>query len=127
MKKAFAILALVGVMSSCKDKKKDEKKSEETSTTTSTTTPDATSAIAGVPTFSDPEVQKFANDYTAFAQVYKTGIMDPAKAQEFSLSTQEWATKMQSIVMKLASNPEEMKKWDDWMTSLSKEMMPAAK
>ena len=133
MKKLFAVLALVGVMTSCKSKKKDEKKPEETTTTTptdATTTPtDATTttATAGVPTFSDPEVQKFANDYGAFMAEYKAGMKDPAKLAELSKGMTEWSTKAQSIGMKLATTPDEAKKWADWALELSKSLMPETK
>lgn len=128
MKKLFAVLALVGVMTSCKSKKNAEKKPDETTTTTPTsTTTEATTPSAGVPTFSDPEVQTFVNDYTAFMKSYKEGMMDPAKAQALSKSAAEWGTKMQSIAMKLASNPDDMQKWSAWAEMISKEMMPIAK
>lgn len=81
--KILAVLALVGVMTSCKDKKKDEKKPEETTTTTTTdptttTTTTTTTTDANVPTFSDPEVQKFVTEYSAFITEYKAGMADPA-------------------------------------------------
>ncbi len=135
MKKLFAVLALVGVMTSCKDKKKDEKKTDETTTTTTptdatttdatTTTTPTTTATTGVPTFSDPEVQQFANDYSAFIATYKAGMTDPAKMQELNKDMQKWSEKAQKIGMKLASNPDEAKKWADWALELSKQLMPA--
>lgn len=139
MKKILAVLALVGVMSSCKDKKKEEKKPEETTNTTTTpastepsttpaTTPAATepapATATGVPSFSDPEVQKFANDYSAFMAEYKAGMKDPAKLAKLSSSLQEWSKKAQGIGMKLANSPEEAKKWAEWTLELSKSMMP---
>lgn len=125
MKKLFAIIALVGIMASCKDKKKDEPKTEgtETTTTTTTTTTETTS-VAGVPTFSDPEVQKFANDYGAFMAEYKAGMSDPAKLTKLANDMQEWSTKSQSIGMKLAAKPEEAKAWADWMLEMTKSIMP---
>jgi hypothetical protein len=132
MKKLFAVLALVGVMTSCKDKKKEEKKPEETTTTTppsTETTPPAettpTASVPGVPTFSDPEVQKFANEYGAFMAEYKNGMKDPAKMAELSKTMQEWSGKAQKIGMKLASTPDEAKKWADWAMAMAKDMMPA--
>ena len=129
MKKLFAVLALVGVLTSCKDKKKDEKKTDETTTTTTTPTEGTTTTTAatGVPTFSDPEVQKFANDYGAFMAEYRVGMKDPAKVPEFSKSMTEWSTRAQSIGMKLASTPDEAKKWADWALVLSQQMMETMK
>jgi PBP1b-binding outer membrane lipoprotein LpoB len=129
MKKLFAVLALVAVMTSCKSKKKDEKKPDETTTTTTTTTTtDATTtAASGVPTFSDPEIQKFANDYGAFVQQYKAGMKDPAKLAELAKTMQDWSGRASSIGMKLATNPGEAKAWADWMMACAKEMMPSMK
>ena len=131
MKKLFAVLALVGVMTSCKDKKKDDKKTEETTTTTptttepTTTTPTTTTATTGVPTFSDPEVQQFANDYATFIANYKAGMNDPAKMQDLTKDMQKWTEKSQKIGMKLAQSPDEAKKWADWVMVISKELMPS--
>lgn len=127
MKKLFTVLALVGVMTSCKSKKKDEKKPDETTTTTTTTTEGTTTAMSGVPTFSDPEVQKFANDYAAFIAEYKAGMKDPAKLMELSKNMQDWSTRATSVGMKLANHPEEAKAWADWMMACTKDMMPSMK
>ncbi|HUR65574.1 MAG TPA: hypothetical protein VMZ03_04420 [Chitinophagaceae bacterium] len=132
MKKLFAVLALAGVMVSCSNKKKDEKKAEGDTTTTTTTTVEptttttttTTTAPAGVPTFSDPEVQKFANDYAAFIAEYKAGMNDPAKLQDLSAKMQDWSKRSTDIGMKLAAKPDEAKAWADWVMALSKEMMP---
>lgn len=129
MKKVFAVLALVGVMASCNNKKKDEKKPEGTDTTATTTTTDAppadvTATPAGVPTFSDPEVQKFANDYAAFMAEYKAGMSDPAKLADLSAKLTDWSKRSTDIGMKLATKPEEAKAWADWVMALSKDMMP---
>jgi hypothetical protein len=130
MKKLFAVLAIVGVMTSCKDKKKDDKKTEETTTTTPTTTESTTTPpaeIAGVPKFSDPEVQKFANDYGNFMMQYKAGMSDPAKMTELSKNMQEWSSRSTEIGMKLASKPEEAQAWAMWISGLMKDIMPATK
>ncbi len=126
-------MALVGVLAACNNKKKDEKKPEkDTVATTTTTTPTdnttttttTTTTTAGVPTFSDPEVQKFANDYAAFIQEYKAGMKDPAKLSELAKTMQDWSSRATNIGMKLAQKPDEAKAWADWMTACSKELMP---
>ena len=130
MKKLFAVLAIVGVMTSCKSKKKEEVKPADnttTTTTTTTTTDNTTATVSGVPTFSDPEVQKFANDYAAFVQQYKAGMSDPTKLAELSKTMTDWSTRASSIGLKLAQHPEEAKAWSDWMVACSKEMMPTMK
>lgn len=130
MKKVFAVLALAGVMASCNNKKKDEPKPEgDTTTTTTTTTEDpttttTTTTTTGVPTFSDPEVQKFANDYAAFIAEYKAGMSDPAKLADLSAKMQDWSKRSTDIGMKLAAKPEEAQAWANWVMEITKDMMP---
>lgn len=125
-------MAIAGFMTAC-NSKKDEKKPEETTTTTDQPATDKpatdqpTAPTADMPTFSDPEVQKFVTEYTAFVKEYKAGITDPTKAAALAKTAQEWSTKMTSIGMKLASNPDDAKKWADWTTWLAKEMTPVTK
>jgi PBP1b-binding outer membrane lipoprotein LpoB len=127
MKKILAVLALAGVMVSCNNKKKDEKKPDADTTAVTppvTDNPPADAPPAGVPKFTDPEVQKFANDYAAFMAEYKAGMSDPSKLQDLSAKMQDWSKRSTDIGMKLAANPEEAKAWADWVMALSKDMMP---
>lgn len=131
MKKLFAVLALVGVMTSCKDKKKDEKKTEETTVTTppaDNTTPPADVTPAGdVPKFADAEVQKYVDDYTVFVKgyvdAYKT--KDMTKIQELSTKAADWGARSMDISKKLAASPEEATKFSNYITKLSQEMTAA--
>ena len=125
MKKLFFVVAIAGFMTSCKDKKDEKKMEESTTTTPKMDEPkmETTTSTSGVPTFSDPEVQKFANDYAAFIANYKAGMKDPSKMADLTKNMQEWTTKSQSIAMKLAQTPDEAKKWAEWATALSKELM----
>jgi hypothetical protein len=132
MKKLFPVVALFVLFTACKDKKAEPKTGDTPATnTTSTTTPTSeattTAATPGVPKFSDPEVQKFANDYGAFMNEYKEGMKDPAKLADLSKKLQEWSTKAQGMAMKMAQNPAEAKAWADWTMELSKSMIPGAK
>ncbi|MBL0234783.1 MAG: hypothetical protein IPQ08_14165 [Chitinophagaceae bacterium] len=132
MKRILSILALTGLLISCNNKKADEKTDgkDTTVTTKETTTEDKTATTVnanGVPSFSDPEVQKFANDYYSFLTEYKAALKDPTKAMELTKTLQEWAGKTTEISMKLANNPEEAKKWADWATVVSQEFANAAK
>ncbi len=132
MKRFFAILGLAGLMISCNNKKTEVKTTgkDTTVTTTETKTDDKTATVTntnGVPNFTDPEVQKFANDYYAFMNEYKGALRDPSKAMEMTKTMQEWAGKATEISMKLAANPEEAKKWADWATVISQEFANAAK
>jgi len=122
MKKFLAVLALVAVMTSCKSKKADDKKADETSTTSPGTT--TTSAVSGVPSFSDPEIQKFANDYAAFLAEYKAGMKDPAKLEALGKNLESWQNKGNEIGVKLAANPAEAQKWAAWWMQVMKDIMP---
>jgi hypothetical protein len=132
MKKFFAVLALVGVMTSCKDKKKEEeKKPEETTTTTPTTTePTATEPNAtGVPTFNDPDVTAYVKAYEDYIAIYKKAAesKDMTKMAELGQMGQDLATKATAATQKLASNPEDAKKLADYMTAKSAEIMEYSK
>lgn len=127
------MLALVSLMAvACKDKKEDKKEEPTTTqpttepTTTPTTTEPAptTTNADGVPSFSDPEVQKFANDYAAFIKEYKAGMKDPAKLSALAQKMQDWSKRATEIGTKLATSPDEAKKWTDWTMAIAKELMP---
>lgn len=124
------MLALVSLLAvACKDKKEDKKEeptTQPTSTEPTTTTdpaPNSTNAD-GVPSFSDPEVQKFANDYAAFIKEYKNGMKDPTKLSALAQKMQEWSKKATEMGAKLVNSPEEAKKWTDWAMAIAKEFMP---
>lgn len=125
------MLALVSLLAvSCKSKK--EEKKEETPTTQPTTTPTTTEPTttpttttdSGVPKFSDPEVQKFANDYAAFIAEYKAGMNDPAKLADLTQKLQDWSKRSTDIGLKLASKPDEAVAWSNWLLKVADEIMP---
>ncbi len=134
MKKFFAVLALVGVMTSCKDKK-DDKKPEETTTTPTdaTTTPtDATTTPTtdtGVPTFSDADVTAYVKSYEDYIAVYKKAAdsKDMSKLAELGKMGQDLAAKATAASQKLATNPADAKKLADYMTAKSAEIMELTK
>jgi hypothetical protein len=133
MKKLFAVLALVGVMTSCKSKKKDEKKPDETTVTTpptdNTTPPPDVTPAGDVPKFADADVQKYVDDYTAFAngliEAYKT--KDMAKIGTLSQKATEWSSKTMEISKKLMASPEEAQKFSNYITKISTDLTEAAK
>ena len=132
MKKVLFVLAVAGVMASCGDKKKSDKPAEvkdTTTATTTTTTTTTTTATPGVPTFADPEVQSFVNDYTAFVNSYLDAYKakDMTKVSELAAKMTEWSGRSAAIGNKLAANPEEAKKFTDYMTKLSQDWANAAK
>jgi len=136
MKKLFAVLALVGVMTSCKDKKKDEKKPEETTTTTTTTTTEPattttttteTTASSDIPKFADAEVQKYVDDYTAFTTslVAAYTSKDMTKIAALSPNAAEWASKSMDVSKKLMANPDDAAKFTAYMSKLSDQITAA--
>jgi hypothetical protein len=133
MKKVLFVLAVAGVMVSCGNKKKSDKPADGKDTTstssTTTTTTITTTTTSDVPTFADPEVQKFVNDYTAFVNSYMDAYKgkDMAKVAELSANYQQWAGQIGTIGMKLAANPDEAKKFSAYMTKLSMDWANAAK
>lgn len=135
MKKLLFAIAVTGFLVACNNNKEGEKKVDDSSTTTSTdqtdnpsepTTnePTGDSPVAGLPAFSDPEVQKFANEYAAFISEYKKVLADPTspKTAEFAMQWAQWASKSMSVSMKLASNPEEAKKFSEWSQLITKDL-----
>jgi hypothetical protein len=130
MKKLFAVLAIVSVMTSCKDEKTETtvETPTETPTTTEPTTTEPT-ATTGVPTFSDADVQAYANAYAELAEAYKKAAdsKDMAKFTELSNMGQDLATKSAAMTQKLATSPEEAKKLSDFLLAKSNEIVEATK
>ena len=102
---------------------------KDTTSTTTTTTTTTTITTSDVPTFADPEVQKFVNDYTAFVNAYMDAYKgkDMTKVQELSGKYQQWAGQIMTVGMKLAANPDDSKKFNDYRTKLSQDWANAAK
>lgn len=131
MKKFFAVVALVAVLASCKDKKKADTPPAKDDTATvkmdDTKMDDSKMSSSDVPKFADADVQKYVDDYTAFVTGYVEAYKakDMTKIQELSTKASEWASKSQSIVTKLAANPDEATKFSNYMTKLSQDMTAA--
>ncbi|HEY6064448.1 MAG TPA: hypothetical protein VIV35_12605 [Chitinophagaceae bacterium] len=133
MKKLFAVLALVAVISSCNNKKKDEKKPDATTTTTttdpntSTTTTTTTTTSSDVPTFADAEVQQYVNDYTAFVTAYVDAYKakDYTKIADMGKKMSDWSARSASVGQKLAGNAEEATKFSNYVTKLSEQLTAA--
>lgn len=127
MKKILSVFLVAGILVACDDSKKEEKTTTTTETTetktdgkdapadTKVSTTTTTTTSVEVPKFADADVQKLATEYAAF-------MADPAMASD-PAKAQEWATKSQSAMTKLAASPDELKKWNDFMMNLSKAQM----
>lgn len=133
MKKVFAILAVAAVMVSCGNKKKSDKPADGKDTAATTTTNNGgettTTTTSGALTFSDPEVQKYVDDYSAFVNSYLDAVKgkDMTKITDLSMKAADWANRSMDISKKLMNNPEETKKFADHMTKLSNDWAEAAK
>ncbi len=148
MKKILSAFLIAGILVACDDSKKDEPKDTpaadttkaaagDTKTSEPATGGDTTKAAAGdtktsepaaasadVPKFADAEVQKMADEYAAFMKDAMNMQKDPSKAADYAKKAQEWSTKTQDLMKKLASNPEELKKWSDFAMKLAQANMP---
>lgn len=128
MKKLFAVLAIVGVMTSCKDKKAETP--AETPTETPVETPTETPTVTdGVPTFSDPDVNAYVKSYEDYINAYKAAVesKDMTKMADLGTMGQDLATKGAAAAQKLAANPEESQKLATYMTAKANEVMELSK
>lgn len=116
-----AVLSLIS-FTACKNEAKDTDATVETTETTN----DGAEATAteGVPTFSDSEVQKYVDDYTAFIKEYTAAAKsgDATKLSALAGNLQEWNTKSTAIGEKLATNPEDAQKFNEYIQKLALEM-----
>lgn len=131
MKKFLAVLALVGVLASCKDKKKADTPPATDDTATVKTTDPVTPPVetTGVPTFNDADVTAYVKAYEDYIAVYRKAAesKDMSKMAELGTLGQDLATKGTAAAQKLASNPEDAKKLADYMTAKSAEIMELTK
>jgi hypothetical protein len=135
MKKFLFVVAIAGIMTSCKDKK-DEKKPEEPTTITPTepttsepTTTAPTTTFEGVPTFNDADVTAYVKAYEDYIAIYKKAVegKDMSKMMDLSKMGQDLVTKGMAASQKLAANPEDAKKLADYMTARSAEIVALSK
>lgn len=134
MKKVFAVLALVGVLASCKDKK--DSKTEEVKTDTAvvttpppTTTTDVaptttTTTDGSTPKFKDSDVQAYADAYAAYAAAYKKAAdsKDMSKFTELNKMGQDLSAKASAMSMKLSTTPDEAQKLSDFIMAKTNEI-----
>jgi 2-phospho-L-lactate guanylyltransferase (CobY/MobA/RfbA family) len=128
MKKFFLAIAAIGIVSltSCKS---EEKKVEdatqdvteqavETGMENAENATEVAVASTDVPTFSNPEVQKFATEY----QAYFNKLMDAAKAgdatklQELTAQSVDWSKRASEWTQKMTA--EDANKWVEWASKL---------
>ncbi len=131
MKKIFAVLAIVSLITSCKNKKDEGKKQNETTTTEPANTNPAKeeSTTPGVPTFNDADVTAYVKAYEEYIATYKKAVesKDMTKMTDLAKLGQDLATKGVTATQKLVSSPEDAKKLADYMTAKSAEVIELSK
>lgn len=130
---SVSAVVLIG-MTSCEKKdatKTDTTPTENTASTDNKTTTESPSTNAPktvmgveVPKFSNPEAQKFAEEYANYMSemmaASKSG--DAAKIQELSAKSQEWTKKQTEYASKMT--PEDAKLWSEFVMKISQAQMP---
>lgn len=129
MKKVFLAFTVIGLvtLTSCKteDKKVEEVTENAAEETTQTaveaveTMENTETAILEVPQFSNPEVQKFANEYAAYTKEVIDAMTnkDAAKAMELQKQSVEWAQKAQGYTQKMTA--EDKTAWENWTKKIA--------
>ncbi len=129
MKKLFAVLAIVAVMTSCKDKKAEDAKTDTTEIKMDEPRMDEPAMTNGVPTFNDPDVTAYVKAYEEYIAAYKAAVekKDMTKMADLGTMGQDLAMKGSAASQKLAANPEDAKKLADYMTAKANEVMELSK
>ena len=122
MKKMLLVLLTLGVIFSCGKKEEAKTETETTKTETTTTATPTDAAATDVPTFKEPEVQKYVDSYQEYIKNLKDAVAskDATKIQELTTKSQELATQGAEAAKKL-TDPAEAKKFADYMTKLGQE------
>jgi len=138
MKRIFLGLAVLAFLSTgftaCKDKKKDDAKTEQTNDgkmsdgKMSDGKMDATSSDGlEVPSFSDPEVTKWCQDYKNMLDeiVAAYASKDMAKVSSLSTNWAGFAGKTSELSAKLTAHPDEAQKFSAFISAVSKKYSEA--
>jgi|SRR5690606_38221610 len=132
MKKVFLALTVIGLVSltSCKNDKAEtaQDNSEEIQETVQDAQEEAADVAqdnadvaAEIPTFSNPELQTFAQDYAKYFEEVKAAAStgDQTKIMELQKKAVEWSQKQQQILSKGGVTPEDAQKLNDWVQKLA--------
>lgn len=131
MKKIILTFGAVALFCATSCEKKESTKTETPATENTASTDEKTSAEAPktingveIPKFSNPDAQKFADEYATFmgemTEASKSG--DAAKIQQLAAKSQEWSTKQTEMASKMTA--EDAKLWSDFAMKLSQAQMP---
>lgn len=77
---------------------------------------DASKVASDIPQFSDPEVQKFAEEYSAYFNELMQAGDDTEKLHELLGEGVEWSKRVSQITQKMSE--EDLDKWSRWSAQL---------
>ncbi len=138
MKKLIFGLSVVGLLFAVSCKKEESKEVVATETpstemqapaapanaadTTAAAVTDAKVAALAIPSFKSADLQKYAQDYTAYAKELASAAKagNAAKLAELQAKGADWVKNFQALAGKLSA--EDMKLWNDYKTQLAAEL-----
>lgn len=77
---------------------------------------DASKVASDIPQFSNPEIQKFAEEYSAYFNELMQAGEDTEKLHELLGEGVEWSKRVSKITQKM--NEEDLDKWSEWSAKL---------
>lgn len=133
MKKILLVFAAVGFISfmSCKDTAKSAMEDVEETTDQAivsatgaaqkagTTIDELQNVAVEVPTFSNPELQKFADEYGEFFQQVRYAAQTGDEQQLLNLQNEapNWTKRLEDYTQQMT--PEDMEKWEEWSKKIA--------
>jgi hypothetical protein len=115
MKKIFLVIIIALTFSSCNSKKEDKKQEPK--------------SASGAPKLTDPELQKFANEYTAYSKAYVDAYNsgDSVKIAEYVIKGGEFTERGFSLLEEFSRYPDEWAKWQKFLEQLLDQEKAASK
>lgn len=128
MKKTFLIITALGLIAFTSCKNQEENVSDVTEGIDSIVNDaeeledyeqvqiDASKVASDIPQFSDPEVQKFAEEYSAYFNELMQAGDDTEKLHELLGEGVEWSKRVSQLTQKMSE--EDLDKWSRWSSQL---------
>lgn len=128
MKKTFLIITALGLIAFTSCKNQEENVSDVTEGIDSIANDaeeledyeqvqiDASKVASDIPQFSDPEVQKFAEEYSAYFNELMQAGDDTEKLHELLGEGVEWSKRVSQLTQKMSE--EDLDKWSRWSSQL---------
>lgn len=128
MKKTFLIFTALGLIAFTSCKNQEEDVSDVTEGIDSIVNDaeeledyeqvqiDASKVASDIPQFSDPEIQKFAEEYSAYFNELMQAGDDTEKLHELLGEGVEWSKRVSQLTQKMSE--EDLDKWSRWSSQL---------